>query len=202
MTQQGQYFDATQFEISNGGGVQHPIGKFPGRITATGIAPTRNNEGNFLFVTVTTPAGEIDIRYNLWNSNAQAVDIAQKQLTALCYATGIYKLDMNNQGREFMNANIQIDVRKQPKNENYTEVGKVYDAMGNDPSKEKPATTQAPAQQHQPQHQPQQTSGFGQQPQPNQQQPQQEQPAGWSPANQGGGNVAETGKTSAPWGPK
>lgn len=134
-------FDAAQYEIANGGGPKHPSGKFPARITATGMKPNKQNDGHYLEVEFETPSGKIVMRYNLYNNNAQAVDIAQKQLAALCYATGVLKLDMQQQGREFVGKQLQIEVRDQQDNR-YSEVSRVFDAAGNEPSKGGPAASQ------------------------------------------------------------
>jgi hypothetical protein len=188
MAQIGQFFDATQYDIDQNSGLpKHPIGKFPANISGTDVKPTRENDGFFLEVEYTTAAGKIAQRFNLWNNSDQAVDIANKQLAALCYATGIYKLNMQNKGAELRGAALQIEVRVQPKNDKYNEVGKVFRADGNEPTKE----AQQPAQSFQPQQtqqpaQPQQQAAFV---------PQVEQPkaAEWQP---GGGATAPA---KAPW---
>jgi len=205
MPMQGS-FDAQQFAPKQVG-TTHPTGKFPATITNTSIEPTKNADGGMFIVEFTTQAGSIVMRYNLWNPSAQAVSIAQGQLSALCHATGIFKLDWANDGAALKNAHCQIEVvdqiDKQTKQPNgYTQVAKVYDANGNEPGK--------PPQQ--PQVQPQQGNGATAQqwgnaqqqaPQPSQQAPgptpwgnqgQSAQPTqanpGWSQGPNVGGNPA------------
>lgn len=142
---EGPIFDATQYSPDQGG-TSHPIGRFPFQISGTDITPTKENDGYKFEVEYSTPAGKIIQRFNLWNKSAQAVEIAHKQLSALCHATGIYKLDMNTKGAALLNARGQIDVRQQQGNTQYTEVGRIYDVNGNEPGKP-PGTPQAPAPQ-------------------------------------------------------
>jgi hypothetical protein len=216
-------FDATQFAPKQVG-ESHPVGKFPFKISNTEIAETKDKDGGMLVVTFRTPVGEIASRYNLWNKSAKAVEIAHGQLSALCYATGIFKVDWSNEGAALRNGEGMIEVGwqkgQEPSTENpnggYTEVKKVYDRSGNEPGK-------APAQPQPQSAQPQQQPGWGagqQQPQGNgnapgwgnspantvQQQPQQpvqqpvqppqtQQPASWQP----GPANPNAGAPQAPW---
>lgn len=197
--QQGQYFDASTIPPEQGGGLpKHPIGKFPAGIVETAIKPVRDSNSQFLELIYQTQAGKIAHRFNLWHDNPQTVEIAQKQLSAVCHATGIYKLDMAKGGAELLNASLMIEVREQPKNAAYNEVFKVYDKNGNEPGQ--------PAQQGQQAQQPQQSQQPAWQ-QPAQQQPQnqpqpQPQPQGggqpWQPGG-GGNNGGGGGDAKAPW---
>src|ERR1700690_1637217 len=133
----------------------HPVGKFPAQISNTSIVPTKSNDGGMFVVDFTTPAGEISMRYNLWNPSPKAVEIAHGQLSALCYATGVFRLNFDNAGADLRNARCMIEVVDQLDKETkapngYTQIAKVYDASGNEPGK-------APAQA--PQTQPQGNSG-------------------------------------------
>jgi hypothetical protein len=85
----------------------------------------------------TTPAGSIMKRYNLWNQSAKAVEIANHELSALCHATGVFKLDFQNDGAALRGARGQLDVALQDvtKPDGYVEVKKVYDANGNEPGR-------------------------------------------------------------------
>lgn len=66
-------------------------GIVPVQITRTEIKPTAANNGsNMLVLSVQALAGTFTsqvnvIRLNLWNANAQAVDIAQRELSAICH---------------------------------------------------------------------------------------------------------------------
>lgn len=132
-------FDATQFEPSQGG-QRHPTGKYPATISNTTIKPTKSGDGGLFEVEFTTPAGTIANRYNLWNKEPKAVEIAHKELSALCYATGIFKLDFRNDAVVLRNARCMIEVGEQKDKEGkatgYVEVTHVYDANGNEPGKQ------------------------------------------------------------------
>lgn len=142
-------FDASQFEPSQGGG-PHPKGKFPATISNTSIKPTKSGDGGMFEVEFSTQAGAITNRYNLWNKEPKAVEIAQKQLSALCYATGIFKLDFRNDGAALRGAKLIIEVDDQKNKDGtpngYVEVKKVYDASGNEPGKQTPAPATQPQQ--------------------------------------------------------
>ena len=139
-------FDATQYEPQQGGG-GHPEGKFPFVISNTEIVPIKDDpDGRPRFVVeFETPSGKIKNGYNLWSSNQQAVDISHKQLSALSYATGIFRLTMRDAGAALRGARGMIEVGKQ-RTGDYVEVKKVFDVNGNEPGK-----APAPAQQQQPQ---------------------------------------------------
>lgn len=126
-------FDATQYAPEQGSPT-HPIGKFPAYVSNTSIQPTRDNDGGMFVVEYTTEQGKISHRFNLWNQNQKAVDIAHKQLSAVSHATGVFKIDMNNEGAALRNARLMIEVGKQ-KDTDYTEVKRVYDPNGNEPGK-------------------------------------------------------------------
>ena len=176
-------FDASQFSPNQGGGA-HPVGKFPFSISHTECVQTKDQQGGMFVVTLTSPVGEIKTRYNLWNSSTKAVEIAHGQLSALCHATGVFKLDWHNEGAALRGARGMMEVGYQKGEEpsaekpqgGYVEVKKVYDVNGNEPGK-------APAQ-------PQQTAAAQSQPWPNPAQ------AG-APAN-GGGAGWQPGPNAAP----
>lgn len=143
-------FDATNIPPQQAGG-KHPEYSGPATITGTRAEPTKDGTGGMFVVTYTTPAGSIDSRYNLWNKSEKAVEIANKELSALCHATGIFKLSMSADnlpmcGHELRGAQLVIDVRPQANNPDYMEVKKVYDRNGNEPGK---APTNAPQPQQQ-----------------------------------------------------
>jgi hypothetical protein len=203
MTGFNYVFDATQYAPEQGSPT-HPSGKFPAYISGTSIQPTKDNEGGMFAVEYTTAQGKISHRFNLWNQNQKAVDIAHKQLSALSHSVGVFKIDMNNEGAALRNARLMIEVGKQ-KDSEYTEVKRVYDANGNEPGKagSGPATNGpgfAPAPQQAPQ-------GFAPQAQPQQQAPapaaawgapQQQQAPEQAPANAPWGGGAPTQQAPAP----
>jgi hypothetical protein len=132
-------FDASQHTPKQGGGA-HPIGKYPATITNTSIVPTKSNDGGIFVIELTTPSGTIENRYNLWNQSPKAVEIAHNELSAMCHATGVFKLDWKNEGAALRGSRCMIEVAdqidKQTKQPNgYVEVKKVYDQAGNEPGK-------------------------------------------------------------------
>lgn len=136
-------FDANQFEPRQIGG-GHPVGnKFDFEISHTEVKPTSAGDGGLFLVTFTTPAGQIDMRYNLFNKSAKAVEIAHGQFSALCRAVGRYQIDFNNDGAILRGARGKLDVGYQKGEEptaekpegGYVEVKRVYDSAGNEPGK-------------------------------------------------------------------
>lgn len=166
-------FDASTVQPQQGATVPPP-GHYPFTISNTSIVPTKDNTGGMFVVEFTTPAGVISNRYNLWNQNSQAVEIAQKQLSALCHATGIFKLDWQNEGAALRGARGTLEVGKQ-KDTEYMEVKKVFDVSGNEPGK----PPKQPETQMQPQGQTQNGGGWG----GGQTQAPQGQPQGWGNPN-------------------
>ena len=179
MIMQGS-FNANQFEPNQGGGGIHPPAqKVPFRITNTEIKGNKAGDGGYYEVEFSSSQGSVIHRYNLWlNRSPKTVEIAHGQLSALCRAVNVYDIIWGDGGKALIGAQGLMDVGYQrgeepsPDNPNakgYTELKRVYDMAGNDPSK--------PGQAQQPQAQPVQQA----QPQPMTQQP----GGGWS-APQGG----------------
>lgn len=192
-------FDATKVQPKQLG-ESHPIGRFPFSIINTAIKANKAQDGGFFEVEFTSPAGTTIFRYNLWSTSDKAKEIANAQLSALCHATGIFKLDWPNEGAALRGGRGQMDIGfqkgQEPTQENpnggYTEIKKVYDAAGNEPGKApvtapQPQTgwTAAPGAQDKPQPQ-QQTTQWptkpADAPPPNPPQPQGWQQGGSGPA--------------------
>lgn len=130
-------FDASQFKPDQGG-ARHPIGnKFPFVIVGTEIKPNKDQTGGYLQVEFETPAGRIKNIYNLFSQSPKAAEIAHGQLSALCHATGIFRLDFQNEAAALRNGRGMLDVGLQDadKPDGYVEVKRVYDANGNEPGK-------------------------------------------------------------------
>lgn len=159
-------FDATQHAPQQVSGKHPPGNKFPFVITSTEIKDVKDGGGKKLFeVTLTSPAGSIRNNYNLWNDSDQARKISVGQLSALCHATGIFKINFSDpikvgpDGRELLNGKGLMDVGFQSGNEpsaekpegGYVEIKKVYDVNGNEPGNaSKPQVQQQPPQSNQP----------------------------------------------------
>lgn len=208
-------FNANQYEPKQGMEGHPPALKIPFTITSTAIVETKDKTGGMLVVDFTSTMGTVTHRYNINNASPKAVEIAYQQLSALCRAVNIYQIDGNNEcaalrgGKGLMDVGYQKGEEPSPDNPNakgYTELKRVYDMAGNDPSKPAQAAQQPQQNVAQPQGQPLQQQpggGWGQQggnaQQAPQQQPQnQQQPNGggaWQPGGaQGGGNP------NPPWG--
>jgi|SRR6185312_9655484 len=196
-------FDARNFTPSQGGEA-HPLGMYDFTISNTYAKGTKDNTGGMLVIEFTSPVGRIEKRYNLWNSSPQAVEIAQKELSALCYATNVFKLSFpkNPDGSpivdkaafELRGARGRMEVVPQKRKNSsgqledtgYVEIKKVYDAQGNEPGKAPQAAQPIqPAQQSNGQAQPnagwtnQQPQAQPQNNQPSQQPMQQNNAGGW-----------------------
>lgn len=209
---QNTIFDATQFTPQQGG-TAHPVGNFDAQITNTFAKGTKDQTGGMFVVEFTTPAGKIENRYQLWNQSTQAVEIAQKALSALCYSVGIFKISFPNNpdgspnmqmaGAELRGARCKIVVDYQIDKETkqptaYVEVKKVLDMQGNEPGRgvPTPQPQQQPVQQpiqQAPQQQPGGWGANGQSPQA----PPQTNPQGWSPGPQQ--NAPQTNPSTPGW---
>ncbi len=218
-----QDFDARSIQPQQGLD-KHPCGMFDFNITNTFLAPSKDNQHLMLNVEFTSPAGRIVRNYIVDGSSAQAIEIAQKQLSALCHATNVYRLTypkdasgnpiFTEAARELRGGRGRMEIGWQKGEEpsaekpagGYVEIKKVYDVNGNEPGKSGSAPQPQQATQQQPANngpaatqQPPQ-GGWGQQ--PAQQQPHQQ--ANQAPANQGGGwspgPAAGSQQQTPPWG--
>jgi hypothetical protein len=89
-------FDATTVEPSNGF-EPIPAGKYLAVFSEDEMKPTRNNNGQYLQLTIEIIEGDyqgrkIWARLNLENPNMQAVEIARKELSAICRAVNVLQL--------------------------------------------------------------------------------------------------------------
>jgi len=82
-----------------------PAGKYLATITTSEMLPTNNRNGQFLKLEFVVADGEYKgrklwSRLNLNNPSAQAVEIAQRQLSAICHAVGVLEprdsVDLHN----------------------------------------------------------------------------------------------------------
>lgn len=168
MAQLIQAFNAQQYDPTQGvGGL--PIGKHPVVVDSSEVKPNKENNGGYLQLNLKIIDGPQTgtvgaYRLNLYHSNQQTVEIAHKQLSAVCHVTGVFMLQDSAQ---LHNIPFIVEVGPQKNDPQYTEVKKVFDINGNEPGKagqgQAPAQPAAAAPQ-----------GFGQQ-QP--QQPAQQPPA-------------------------
>lgn len=200
-------FNANQYEPNQGFGVHPPALKVPFTITNTEIKDTTDKTGGYLSVELTSPLGVIRNIYNIKNNSPKAVEIAYGQLSALCRAVNIYNIDGMNECAALRGGKGLMDVGYQkgeepdpafPDRKGYTELKRVYDVAGNDPSKPATAQIQPAQQQQQAANQPlqQQAGGWGQ--------PATQQPSSQQAPNPNGGtwqpNPNATSTASPPWG--
>ncbi len=92
MAQLGTTFDATQVQPNQPFEVIPP-GKYVVQIVASEMKSTKNGDGQYLWLEMDIIDGEYATRklwdrLNIVNQNAQAVEIAQRALSAICHATG------------------------------------------------------------------------------------------------------------------
>jgi hypothetical protein len=177
-------FDASQFQSSQAVAL-HPVGDFEFQISNTEIKPTKDNSGGYFQVEFTSPQGSIIQRYNIWNNEPKAVEIAHGQLSALCHAVGVFRINWQTQGAELRGARGKMRVGYQKGEEptadkpqgGYVELKKVMDINGNEPGR-------APAPAAQPQAAPPNGGGWGQAAAPANQPQQGAQPWQPGPSNQ------------------
>ena len=193
-------FNANQYEPNQGMSSHPPAQKIPFQITNVGIKENKDKTGGYLEVEFTSQMGSVIHRYNCWNQNPKAVEIAYGQLSALCRAINVYQLDWQNEGQALRGGRGLMDVGYQkdeepnpqfPDRKGYTELKRVYDAAGNEPGKapanNQPQTMQQPQPNGPAPLQQQPGGSWGQQPSQPQQQASQQQP-NW----QQGGNPQQS----------
>jgi hypothetical protein len=105
-------FDASKVEPSTSFDPL-PSGKYLAVITASEMKPTKANTGQYLQLTFQVCDGphkgrQVWSRLNLENPNAQAVEIARAELSAICRAVGV---PAPNDSVELHNLPLIIDVK-------------------------------------------------------------------------------------------
>lgn len=102
MAQLGVNFDASRVQPAEAGASVWE-GIVPMRIDRSEVAETASKNGSKMLVLhVTAMAGEYQgqsnvIRLNLWNTNPQACEIAQRQLSSICHCTGRMQIQDSDQ---------------------------------------------------------------------------------------------------------
>lgn len=138
---------------SQGGMGGHPVGMFDFQITNTHLAETKDKTGAMLVIEFSSPLGRIEKRYNVINPSPQAVEIANKELSALGHAINIFAVAypknpdgspvMEMAGHTLRGGRGRMEVAYQKGQEptaekpsgGYVEVRKVFDVNGNEPGK-------------------------------------------------------------------
>lgn len=141
-----QPFDARNVEPSI---VAQPLppGEYKVVVVASEPKETADKTGGFLELTLRIIDGqflnkEIAYRLNLYNASQKAVEIAYRQLSAICHVTGVYQIQNSQQ---LHNIPFVAVIGMQKDNPIYNDVKGVKDINGNAPGKQGQATAAAPA---------------------------------------------------------
>ena len=156
MAQLLQAFNAQQYDPTQGvGGL--PVGKHPVIVESSEVKANSKNDGGYLQLNLKIidgpSAGSVGAyRLNLYHQNQQTVEIAHRQLSAVCHVVGVFNVQDTQQLHNIPFI-VEVDFQKgeEARQKGYTEVKRVFDINGNEPGK---------AGQGQPAAQPQ--GGFGQ----------------------------------------
>lgn len=192
-----QAFDAQQYDPTQGVG-SLPIGKHPVIVESSEVKANKANDGGYLQLNLRIIDGPQQgttgaYRLNLYHSNQQTVEIAHRQLSAICHVIGVFQVTDSSQ---LHNLPFLIEVGPQKNDPQYTEVKKVFDMNGNEPGKAGAGAPAAQPQQQQPQGQPNGAWGGAPQGQP-------QQPAGgaaWGGQQQPAQQPAQQPQGGAAWG--
>lgn len=130
-------FNAQQFDPRYGGGGGLPAGKYKGVIVNTVSSENKDRTGGYLALELTPVEGPLagskhTDRLNLWHSNPQTVEIANKQLSAYCHVLGVFQVADSQQ---LCNIPFIFEIGPQKDNPQFTQVVAIYDVNGNEPGK-------------------------------------------------------------------
>jgi hypothetical protein len=130
-------FNAMEFDPAQGAG-QLPVGlKQKVAVTAGEVKAMSTGNGGMVELILTIQEGPnagLSGRYgiNLYHNSQKTREIAERQMTALCYVTGVFNtVDL----KSFFGIPFLIDVQPQAENPQYTEVKKLYYLNGNEPKR-------------------------------------------------------------------
>lgn len=132
-------FDATKVDPNTGGGDVFETGEYTFQIVSSSVKPTKKGDGTMLILEASCMdegmAGKrLLIRLNVQNPSPQAVEIAYRDLSAICYVTGQLQIQDSQQlhGRPF-----RIRLEKTPRSDDPNKFGneiRAYlDVNGNPP---------------------------------------------------------------------
>ena len=129
-----------------------PPGRYPVAISKTEMKDTKAGTGQYLQIELTITSGtaanrKLWLRLNLVNQNQQAVDIAYRELSAICHAVGVLQVNDSDEllGREMM---VDVGIEKNGQTGEDTNRVKGYAAVSATPAKSslpaaKPAAAKA-----------------------------------------------------------
>lgn len=126
-----------------------PAGWYNARIINSEAKPTKDNESGYLLMELEIIDGDhkgrkVFDRLNLWNKSTQATEIAHRQLSAYCHATGVFILQDSVQ-LHGIPLKIKLSVRTQDGYDPSNDVKAVKHIQDNVPTAQ-PAPFAAPAQ--------------------------------------------------------
>lgn len=129
-------FDAAQHTPKYGSTGALPAGNYTVVISETSAQQTKNGQGQMLVLELRVVDGPLQggthtDRLNIFNQNAQAVQIANNALAAYMAVMGLPRIGDTN---ELCNRPFKIEIGPQKDGE-YTEVKKLFDMNGNPPEK-------------------------------------------------------------------
>lgn len=132
-------FDPTKYDPASSGSDIFETGMYDFRISKSEAKQTKDTTGTMLVLTYDCLNPEhagrkLLIRLNLVNQNPQAVEIAYRELSAICHVVGIGKLDDSQQlhNRPFK-ASIEKMPRKDDPSKFNNEIRGYFDSQGNEP---------------------------------------------------------------------
>ncbi len=125
-----------------------PLADYHVRIVDSEAKPTKDNSGGYVNfqLEILDPgphqARKVPYNLNLFHTNPQTVEIAYRQLSALCHVTGVFDV---KDTRQLHNIPFIATIGPQPNNPQYSNVFGVKDINGNAPGKgNAPAVPSAP----------------------------------------------------------
>jgi hypothetical protein len=116
-----------------------PPGRYPVAISKTEMKATKAGTGEYLQIELTVTSGtatnrKLWARLNLVNQNQQAVDIARRELSAICHAVGVLQVNDSDEllGREMM---VDVAIEKNGQTGEDTNKVKGYSALSAAPAR-------------------------------------------------------------------
>src|SRR5690606_8147260 len=94
-----------------------PVGEYPVVITDSDMRSTKRGDGAFLALTFEITEGQFKSRklwanLNLRNPNPKAVEIAQRELSAICHAIGVLQVS-DSQELHYKPIIVRVDIEAQ-----------------------------------------------------------------------------------------
>lgn len=144
MTQLVAAFDPMMYDPTQGAG-SLPVGRHPVHIEKAEVKANKANDGGyleFLLRVIDGPAAGTTgaYRLNLYHSNPSTVEIANRQLSAICHVVNVFRLGSNGQDVSVLFnipfiAEVGLQKGEEAAAKGYTEIKKVLDINGNEPKK-------------------------------------------------------------------